>query len=274
MRTILLTATALALLFSGAVYAQSSPSGGTSTAVDSSGSRSASVFNPKGNVIGNPIGNGASSSNSGAKAIANTRSDSRSAAVGNVSRTNVTVNSYAGIGDPSSGIGASGATPAGGSGGSPAQSEQYIGYGGGYTVRNTPEVIPPSVVGGNPCAVGASGGVSLPGFGIAAGGTWADRACERRQQSALLFNMNKPRAAVELLCQDEHVREAMRLVGEPCVADIAPVAAAASVAAAAPPVAAVIAPVSVVAPKPVRPEWCYTASSAELRRNTTCDIKS
>ena len=155
-------------------------------------------------MIGNPIGNGASSSNSGAKATSNTRST----AVGN--STTVNVAGYTGS-DPSG----TASDPS-----STGKSEQYIGYGGGYTVRNTPEVIAPSIVGGNPCAVGASGGLSLPGFGLAAGATWADKACERRQQAALLFNMGEQKVAVELMCQDDNVRSAMRLGGKPCTTDV------------------------------------------------------
>ena len=120
-------------------------------------------------------------------------------------------------------------------GGDPAatgRTEQYIGYGGSYTVRNTPEVIPPGIVGGNACAVGASGGLSMAGFGIAGGATWADKACERRQQAALLFNMGEQKIAVELMCQDDNVRSAMRLGGKPCSTDVA--AAQAPAAAASP----------------------------------------
>ena len=58
---------------------------------------------------------------------------------------------------------------------------------GTTTLRNVPEVIAPSIVGGNPCSVGASGGGAVAGFGISFGATWADRACERRQESALLL---------------------------------------------------------------------------------------
>jgi hypothetical protein len=124
-------------------------------------------------------------------------------------------------------------------------------------VRNTPEVIAPSIVGGNPCAVGASGGLSLPGFGLAAGATWADKACERRQQAALLFNMGEQKVAVELMCQDENVRSAMRLGGKPCTTDVPLAQAPAGVkaAAVAPPAAA---PVR-AAPKP---EWCAKAAPA------------
>ena len=111
MRTLLLAATALAML-GGAAYAQSAPTSGLNT-------------------------NGASSSNSAAKAVSSTRSAAHSVAVGNSTTVNVS----------GSGTNSDQATTTG--------SDQYIGYGGGYTLRNTPEVIPPSVVGGNACAVGA-----------------------------------------------------------------------------------------------------------------------
>ena len=150
MRTLLLAATVLVTL-GGTGYAQSSSNSGSNsnaTVNTASGSLSTAVSNPKVNVIGNKIGNVTSSSNSGANAVSSTRSASRSAAVGNT--TNVTVQGYAGVDNSGNGTGS--ATDPSGSG----QSDQYIGYGGGYTVRNTPEVIPPSIVGGNACAVGAS----------------------------------------------------------------------------------------------------------------------
>jgi hypothetical protein len=130
-------------------------------------------------------------------------------------------------------------------------------------VRNTPEVIAPSVVGGNPCAVGASGGLSLPGFGIALGGTWADKACERRQQAALLFNMGEQKVAYEMMCQDDNVRAAMRSASKPCIADTAPVAQASAPAIAqAPTVLAPAAPIVMATayiPAAPRPEWCARA---------------
>ena len=139
---------------------------------------------------------------------------------------------------------------------------QYIGYGGGYTVRNTPDIQPPNVLGGNPCAVGASGGLSVSGFGIAGGATWADRQCERRQQAALLYNMGEPKVALELMCQDDNVRAAMRLSGRPCTTDVA---AAQPAAVAAAPVASPTPPVvQVAAAAPVRaeprPAWCDKAA--------------
>jgi hypothetical protein len=253
MRHLLLAATALAML-SGAAYAQTTTSGADSrsTAINTSGSQSSSVSNPRVNVIGNPIGNGASSSNSGARATANTRSTSRSAAFGNT--TTVNVSGYAGVDNSGNSTGVTGSAD---------PSESYIGYGGGYTLRNTPEVIPPSVVGGNACAVGASGGVSLPGFGLAMGATWADRACERRQQAALLFNMGEQKVAVELMCQDDNIRSAMKTAGKPCVADV-PVVQAPAVVAAQVALATATLPASFVAAAAQaraepKPEWCAKA---------------
>jgi hypothetical protein len=193
-------------------------------------------------------------------------STAKSAAIGNTGNSTTVNVSTAG----SSGNGSTSATD--------PSSYQYIGYGGGYTIHNTPEVIPPNVVGGNPCAIGASGGLSMAGFGIAAGATWADKQCERRQQAALLFNIGKAKAATELLCQDDNVRAALRTAGEPCVADQVAVVAPASVATAAPlPLPHAVVPVAataVPAAKPLRPEWCYTAGPAELRHHAECDVRS
>lgn len=284
MRQMLLAATALAMLSGGAAYAQTSTSGSNSqsSATNSSASQSSSTSNPRVNVIGTSMGNGTSSSVSGSRATANTQSRSQSSAVGN--RSNITVNTYAGIdgsGSSSSGTRASAGGASGGSpsdpsaaGGDPAYS---INYSGGYSVRNVPEVIAPNVVGGNPCAIGASGGLAVSGFGISGGATWADKQCERRQQAALLFNIGKQRAAVELMCQDDNVRVALRVSGEPCTADQAiaqkpaTIAAALLVPAVAAPVAAVATP---VAAQNGRPEWCYTASEAERRRHAECDVRS
>lgn len=280
MKRLLIAATALTLLSSGA-YAQSySDSGSNSTATNSSASQSSSASNPRVNVIGNPIGNGASSSYSNAGASANTRSASSSSATGNRSVVRTTTNIVLGTGTSGTGSGAAGTSGTGSSlagttatdpsGTSGAGGDPTINYTGGYTVRNTPEVIPPSVVGGNTCAVGASAGVALPGFGIAGGATWADKACERRQQAALMFNMGDHKVAIALMCQDDHVRDAMRDAGEAClqdrrVASAAPVVIASAVAAPAP-VASPPVMAAVVTPPQPKPRWCTpaTLSSAHL----------
>jgi hypothetical protein len=216
------------------------------------------VLGGVGSAEANQTGGTSSASSSTSRAVASTMSAARSAAVGNVGNS-TTVNV--------SGTGSSGNSS---TGTSDPSSYQYIGYGGGYTLRNTPEVIPPNVVGGNPCAIGASAGLSMAGFGIAGGATWADKQCERRQQAALLFNIGKAKAATELLCQDDNIRAALRVSGEPCVADAPPVAAAVAA-----PVARMGATVPPAAPvKLIRPEWCYTAGPAELRHHSECQIGS
>jgi hypothetical protein len=247
MRSILVATTALAVLC-GPAYAQTSNSNsGSNAAVNTaSGSQSSSASNPKVNVIGNPIGNGASSSNSGAKANSNSRSASRSAAVGN--STTVNVSGYAGVDKSGTGGSSGNATGNGG----------YLEYGGSYTVRNTPEVIAPSVLGGNPCAVGASGGIALPGFGLALGGTWADRACERRQQAALLFNMGEQKVAIELMCQDDNVRSAMKTSGKACVTHVPIAQAPASTQATMAPAPAGVMVAAI--PAAPRPSWCAIAA--------------
>jgi hypothetical protein len=127
----------------------------------------------------------------------------------------------------------------------------------------------------NPCSVGASGGLAVAGFGIAAGGTWADKACERRQQAALLFNMGEQKVALELMCQDDNVRTAMKVGGKPCAADIPVAQAPMAVSVAQAPAAPVIPVAMTAAPlQPTRPEWCYTASLAEQRAHAVCDLKS
>jgi hypothetical protein len=235
-----------------------------STAINSSGSQSQSTAYV-----------------SGVRSSANTRSSSQSASVGNRSSINITT--YAGVDGSGNNAAAGGAGAGGtgsggtsGSGATGATDPSYnVNYGGGHTVRNVPEVIPPNVVGGNPCSVGASAGMSVAGFGIAGGATWADKQCERRQQAALLYNIGKQKAATELLCQDENIRAALRVSGEPCAADMAPGAAAASAPVAqATPVLAAAKIEPAPAAKPIRPEWCYTAGPAELRHHQECDVRS
>jgi hypothetical protein len=98
-------------------------------------------------------------------------------------------------------------------------------------------------------------------------------------------------AAVEVLCVDVAVREAMKRIGDPCVADrtIASAEATSSVAVAAPKSAPLKKPASVamvipktrtVAPQttiptaattPIKhPDWCNTASAEQRRANKSC----
>lgn len=67
-------------------------------------------------------------------------------------------------------------------------------------VKTNPDVAAPSVIGGNPCLVGASGGVSAVGFGAALGLGIEDEDCETRQVVALVHNMGQKSAAYMHLC--------------------------------------------------------------------------
>lgn len=256
-------------------YAQNAGSVSSAQVTNSSQSGSSS------SIYGDPIGNGASSSLSGAQANSRSRSASTSQSGISTARTGassartgsssartgssssaITINTGSAAGDPSSPTGSSG------------NGDPTINYTGGYTVRNVPDVVAPSIVGGNPCAVGVSGGVAVAGFGITGGGTWADRACERRQEAALPYNIGMHEASIALLCQDDHVRDAMWSVGRSCGTRVAvasppapPVAQTSAavvrpVAAAAPAVR--VAPVAAPA-RPARPDWCYTVSGPAER---------
>lgn len=98
-------------------------------------------------------------------------------------------------------------------------------YDGSYSVKTNPDVVPPMLPGGaNPCVVAASAGGSVVGFGMAGGVSWNDPNCERRNLAIVLMNASaqfqQPHlasAAVEVLCANEEVEEAMRLVGTPCI---------------------------------------------------------
>jgi hypothetical protein len=307
MRSLFVSATALTMLC-GAAMAQTSTSGSTSGAnVDtSSGSNSSSVSNPKVNVYGNPIGNGASSSNSSttSRSGSNSRSGAAASSGQSSSTSGVIINNTTTSGT------SSGGTSGTSNGTDPATATNAAGttspsnYTSTQTLRNTPEIVAPSIVGGNPCTVGMSGGVALPGFGIVTGGSWEGKACERRQLAALLYNMGHDipgakggsleDAAVEVLCADVSVREAMRRIGQPCVADR-------GLASSTPSSVGIAAPVALPAPKnaPARtstpiamaapitrpiasstpavavaqkqyPDWCYTASAEQRRANKSC----
>lgn len=100
-----------------------------------------------------------------------------------------------------------------------------VDYSGSYTIRNVPDAIAPMVSAGtNPCAVGASAAGSMVGFGISAGHTWTDEACERRNLAIILMNASSQfgqpelaAAAIEVLCQHDDVSVALEAVGRPCI---------------------------------------------------------
>jgi hypothetical protein len=144
--------------------------------------------------------------------------------------------------------------PATGSASDPITSNNNVHYSGTTTIRNTPDVGSPAMYGGtNPCSVGVSAGLGLPGIGLSGGATWSDHGCERRNTAVILYQANKARVAEALLCQDKDTRAAFMAAGDPCPQDRTPVAEAHSapvqMAAAALPVVAApaVAPAAVVA---------------------------
>jgi hypothetical protein len=72
------------------------------------------------------------------------------------------------------------------------------------------------VSGGNPCTLAVSGGVSVIGWGAAAGGTFVDQDCANRQKIAMIHNAGYPGAAKELMCNDRGTYDAFKTAGQPC----------------------------------------------------------
>jgi len=87
---------------------------------------------------------------------------------------------------------------------------------GDVTIRTTPQVYAPPVSGGNPCTLAVSGGVSVIGWGAAAGGTFVDQDCAMRQKIAMIHNAGYKGAAKELMCEDKGTYMAFKTAGEPC----------------------------------------------------------
>jgi hypothetical protein len=140
---------------------------------------------------------------------------------------------------------------------------------GSQTLRNTPEIVAPNISGGNPCLVGISGGGAGPGIGITFGVGYSDRGCERRNSAALLSNIGERDVAVELMCDDDGVRQAMARTGHPCAADRPAAVAAVDPAVVRRQQDAVVP--QQIAAKPTRPDWCETASVQERRTHPACD---
>jgi hypothetical protein len=90
------------------------------------------------------------------------------------------------------------------------------------SIKTVPAVVAPGLYAGtNPCAVGASAGGSVLGFGLAVGGQWTDKGCERRNQAVILKQFGHHEAAKELLCDDPDIAAAFNRVAQPCVARVA-----------------------------------------------------
>ena len=179
-----------------------------STSTSSSGSTSSS--------------NSSSGSASGSRSGASTTSGTSS----NQQRSNQRVNATTNIPitfnstDPAGANGTNGTNGGGASGGgsnTPGGSSGQPFYGqSDITVRTTPTVYAPPVSGGNPCTLAVSGGVSVIGWGAAAGGTFVDQDCADRQKIAMIHNAGYAKAAQELMCNDKATYLAFRGTTTPC----------------------------------------------------------
>jgi hypothetical protein len=68
------------------------------------------------------------------------------------------------------------------------------------------------------CLGSAAGGLSLMGGGFTLGSTKVDEGCTIRLLARQLFAFGFQKAALALMCQDEHVAMAMSAAGSPCPA--------------------------------------------------------
>jgi hypothetical protein len=119
--------------------------------------------------------------------------------------------------DPAGAAGANGANGGGSGSSTPGGSTGQPYYGqSDITVRTTPTVYAPPVSGGNPCTLAVSGGVSVIGWGAAAGGTFVDEDCANRQKIAMIHNAGYAQAARELMCNDRATYLAFRGTQTPC----------------------------------------------------------
>ena len=81
-----------------------------------------------------------------------------------------------------------------------------------------PTIVAPGLAaaGVETCLGSASGGLSLMGTGLTFGSTVPDSGCTLRLTARQLYAFGFKAAAIALMCQDQHVAEAMATVGEAC----------------------------------------------------------
>ena len=84
----------------------------------------------------------------------------------------------------------------------------------------TPTVVAPGLAaaGVETCLGSAAGGLSLMGGGFTLGSTKVDEGCTIRLLARQLYAFGFQKAALALMCQDDHVAMAMAATGSPCPA--------------------------------------------------------
>lgn len=142
--------------------------------------------------------------------------------------------------------------------------------GGTQRLSTVPSVLPPSIQGANPCNIGVSGGGSVLGFGASAAVLAESRRCRGQEWFRFQMMAGNPAAARAIACvTDEDMREAYRLVGQPCPQD-GPPAASQAAPLSQPRLAAAAPQAAPPAPARAMPDWCLTASAAERQARAEC----
>lgn len=82
-------------------------------------------------------------------------------------------------------------------------------YSGKYTVKSAPAVFAPAAYATSPCRIALSGGVSVIGLGLSAGGSVEDEGCTLRENARILNSLGANDAALKLMCNDPKVAEVL-----------------------------------------------------------------
>ena len=82
------------------------------------------------------------------------------------------------------------------------------------TVRNTASAPSPAIFSSNPCAIGGSFGLGLPGGNIGGGKQKVDPQCELRETARILISAGEVELGIKMLCMSD---AAMASLGDACV---------------------------------------------------------
>lgn len=82
-------------------------------------------------------------------------------------------------------------------------------YSGKYTVKSAPAISAPPAYATSPCRIALSGGVSVVGLGVSAGGSVEDEGCTLRENARILNSLGANDAALRLMCNDAKVAQVL-----------------------------------------------------------------
>ena len=94
---------------------------------------------------------------------------------------------------------------------------EKVEYSGDYKVKNVPSMNAPNLTSSNDTCMGsASGALSVAGFGVGGGSTYADEHCKRIKMSRELWNKGMKAASLAMDCMDPDAKTALELTGFTC----------------------------------------------------------